>query len=229
MEIKNWAGSLVNALTICRKCSWSCRASQCMRGSSSCLCSIVRLICLWVVRAGCVSAQNKDVLFPVNYLMRLLLHTVLKFSIRNVYKPLSMQLMFLHCQHLCFLTLCCLRLSKGSCSLFHNLQAPHPTFWWVSCSAAWLLGLVASHQDSLLLTPGSAVLLFLKRGCPCQHLQEWSTYGALLHAVGLPTPALLLPHGYFSARNYCACSSWQLPLLLTSHKCSSLEVCVISW
>lgn len=50
-----------------------------MEGSFSCPCSIVRLIFLWVVRAGCVSAQGKDVLFPADYLMRLFLHTVLEF------------------------------------------------------------------------------------------------------------------------------------------------------
>lgn len=136
-----------------------------------------------------------------------------------------MQLMFLHCQHLCFLTLSCSSLSKGSPSLPHNAHLPHPTFWCISCSAGCLMGLVASHQDSLHFTPGSAVLLLLKMGCPCQHLQEWSISGALLHAMGLPS----LPsccHMVTSPRNSSACSSWQLPLHLTSHNCSVLK-CVL--
>lgn len=60
-----------------------------MQGSFSCLCSIVRPICLWVVRAGCVSALGKDVLFPADYLMRWFLHTVLGFPILAVYKLLN--------------------------------------------------------------------------------------------------------------------------------------------
>lgn len=157
-----------------------------MKGSSSCLCS--RFVC--VVEAGCLSAQGKDVLFAVGYLMKLLFHTFLEFPALRIYKPLSMQLMFLHCQHLCFLTLCCLRLSKGSCSLLHSPYPPRPTFWWVSCSARFLLGLVAGHQDNLLLTPGSAVLLLLKMGCASQHLQDWNTTFAA--RCGFAHPCLLL-------------------------------------
>lgn len=155
-----------------------------------------------------------------------------------------MQFTFLHCQCFRFLTLRCLRLSKGNYSLLRTPCLLHPVCCWVSRSARWLVGLVANHhhclplqvaggfggQPSLSPAPDTRTccVALPEMSCLYQPLQEWSTSEALRCDVGLPTSAFLLPHGYFS-QELLGCCSWQLPLLLASHKCSSSEMCAISW
>lgn len=78
------------------------------------------------------------------------------------------------------------------------LPSPQPTPTSSHILVSILFCQVAGGFGGLLLTLGFDVLVFLKKDCPFQHLQGWSISGALLHAVDLPTPAFLLPHGYFS-------------------------------
>lgn len=138
----------------------------------------------------------------------------------NVYKPLSVQFIFLHCQHLHFLTL----LKAQQRQLFPPLQpmpaSSHLLLCILFCQGAGVFG----GQPSRFACPDTGIrcVSLPETSCPYQHLQEWSTVEALRCVVALPTPAFLLPHGYFS-QELLSCCFWLVANV------PSWEMGAISW